>query len=98
VADGGAVNRLHGGQGDRRIRAVVLRSEEVLTITSMLSVGKVVFYRPKDKEILADATRQRFKFQRRNIGKVATAKPQRFKFRRARGGLEPMLSFTWLGL
>jgi hypothetical protein len=37
AADGGDADRLHGGQGDRDVRAVVLRSEEVLTITSMLS-------------------------------------------------------------
>jgi hypothetical protein len=67
----------------------VLRSDEVLTITSMLSVGKVVFYWPKDKEMLADAARQRFKFQRRKAGKSATTKPRRFKFWRARGAGAP---------
>jgi hypothetical protein len=86
TADGGAAGRLHGGQGDRGVGAVVMCPEEVLTITSMLSAGKVVFYRHKDKEMLADAARQRFKFQRRNAGKAATVKPRRFKFRRAGGG------------
>jgi pre-mRNA-splicing factor ATP-dependent RNA helicase DHX16 len=57
AADGGAADRLHGGQGDRGIGVVVLWSEEVLTITSMLSAGKAVFYRPKDNEMLADAAR-----------------------------------------
>jgi hypothetical protein len=89
TADGGAVDRLHGGQGDRGVRVVVLRSEEVLTITSMMSVGKAVFYQPKDKEMLADAERQCFKFQRRNAGNAATVKPRRFKFWRVRGGRSP---------
>jgi hypothetical protein len=98
AADGGDVDRLHGGQGDRDVGVVVLRSEEVLTITSMLSAGKAVFYRPKDKEMLADGARQHFKFQCRNTGKAATVKPWCFKFRRARGEPEPLLAFTWLRL
>jgi hypothetical protein len=74
----------------------VLRSEEVLTITSMLSVGKIIFYWSKDEEMLPNAVRQCFKFQCRKAGKVATAKPCRFKFQRARGG--GLLAFTWLRL
>ncbi|GJN14328.1 hypothetical protein PR202_gb01139 [Eleusine coracana subsp. coracana] len=35
-------------------------AEEVLTVASMLSAGNAVFYRPRDKAILADAARQRF--------------------------------------
>ncbi|OEL20338.1 Pre-mRNA-splicing factor ATP-dependent RNA helicase DEAH1 [Dichanthelium oligosanthes] len=35
-------------------------SEEVLTVGSMLSAGNAVFYRPKDKALIADAARQRF--------------------------------------
>ena len=35
-------------------------SEEMLTIASMLSAGNAVFYRPKDKAVIADAARQRF--------------------------------------
>jgi hypothetical protein len=36
--------------------------------------------------MLADGAWQHFKFQCRNVGKAATAKPWRFKFWRARGG------------
>ncbi|KAG2627828.1 pre-mRNA-splicing factor ATP-dependent RNA helicase DEAH1-like [Panicum virgatum] len=35
-------------------------SEEVLTVASMLSAGNAVFYRPRDRALLADAARQRF--------------------------------------
>lgn len=35
-------------------------SEEVRTIASMLSAGNAVFYRPKDRALVADAARQRF--------------------------------------
>ncbi|KAL6619308.1 hypothetical protein ACP70R_034447 [Stipagrostis hirtigluma subsp. patula] len=35
-------------------------SEEVLTVASMLSAGNAVFYRPRDRAVLADAARQRF--------------------------------------
>ncbi|CAN6337723.1 unnamed protein product [Urochloa humidicola] len=35
-------------------------SEELLTVASMLSAGNAVFYRPKDKALIADAARQRF--------------------------------------
>jgi pre-mRNA-splicing factor ATP-dependent RNA helicase DHX16 len=35
-------------------------AEEVLTVASMVSAGNAVFYRPKDKAMLADAARQRF--------------------------------------
>ena len=35
-------------------------SEEVLTVVSMLSAGNAVFYRPRDRALLADAARQRF--------------------------------------
>ncbi|PUZ66167.1 hypothetical protein GQ55_3G284700 [Panicum hallii var. hallii] len=35
-------------------------SEEVLTIASMLSAGNAVFYRPKDRALIADAARQHF--------------------------------------
>ncbi|XP_062179800.1 pre-mRNA-splicing factor ATP-dependent RNA helicase DEAH1-like [Phragmites australis] len=35
-------------------------SKEVITIASMLSAGNAVFYRPKDKAMLADSARQRF--------------------------------------
>jgi pre-mRNA-splicing factor ATP-dependent RNA helicase DHX16 len=35
-------------------------SEEVLTIAAMLSAGNAVFYRPRDKALIADAARQRF--------------------------------------
>ncbi|KAF8765753.1 hypothetical protein HU200_008260 [Digitaria exilis] len=35
-------------------------SEEMITIASMLSAGNAVFYRPKDKALIADAARQRF--------------------------------------
>ncbi|CAL4907996.1 unnamed protein product [Urochloa decumbens] len=35
-------------------------SEEMLTVASMLSAGNAVFYRPKDKALIADAARQRF--------------------------------------
>ncbi|RLN30264.1 hypothetical protein C2845_PM05G24220 [Panicum miliaceum] len=35
-------------------------SEEVLTIAVMLSAGNAVFYRPKDRALVADAARQRF--------------------------------------
>ncbi|GJN14319.1 hypothetical protein PR202_gb01129 [Eleusine coracana subsp. coracana] len=35
-------------------------AEEMLTVASMLSAGNAVFYRPRDKAILADAARQRF--------------------------------------
>jgi hypothetical protein len=86
AVDGRAAERFHGSQGDRGVGAVVLRSEEVLTITSMLSVGKIIFYWSKDEEMLPNAVRQCFKFQCRKAGKVATAKPCRFKFQRARGG------------
>ena len=35
-------------------------SEEILTITAMLSVNNSIFYRPKDKIIHADTARQNF--------------------------------------
>ncbi|CAN6355319.1 unnamed protein product [Urochloa humidicola] len=35
-------------------------SEELLTVASMLSAGNAVFYRPKDKALIADAARQCF--------------------------------------
>ncbi|RCV17890.1 hypothetical protein SETIT_3G256300v2, partial [Setaria italica] len=35
-------------------------SEELLTVASMLSAGNAVFYRPKDRALVADAARQRF--------------------------------------
>ncbi|KAG0517930.1 hypothetical protein BDA96_09G131500 [Sorghum bicolor] len=35
-------------------------SEEVVTIAAMLSAGNAVFYRPRDKALVADAARQRF--------------------------------------
>eukprot|EP00249_Psilotum_nudum_P022504 c28541_g1_i3 orf=362-3079(+) len=35
-------------------------SEEILTITSMLSVGNSIFYRPKDKQVHADNARMNF--------------------------------------
>ncbi|KAG8085451.1 hypothetical protein GUJ93_ZPchr0010g8750 [Zizania palustris] len=35
-------------------------SEEVITIASMLSAGNAVFYRPKDKQVHADAARRGF--------------------------------------
>lgn len=35
-------------------------SEEILTITAMLSVNNSIFYRPKDKIILADTARKNF--------------------------------------
>ena len=35
-------------------------SDEILTITAMLSVNNSVFYRPKDKIIHADTARQNF--------------------------------------
>lgn len=35
-------------------------SEEMLTVASMLSAGNAVFYRPKDRALVADAARQRF--------------------------------------
>lgn len=35
-------------------------SEEILTITAMLSVNNSIFYRPKDKALLADTARQNF--------------------------------------
>ncbi|KAG2619551.1 hypothetical protein PVAP13_3NG110600 [Panicum virgatum] len=35
-------------------------SEEVVTIASMLSAGNAVFYRPKDRALVADAARQVF--------------------------------------
>ena len=35
-------------------------SEEILTITAMLSINGAIFYRPKDKEVLADTARKNF--------------------------------------
>ena len=35
-------------------------SEEIITITAMLSVNNSIFYRPKDKILLADTARQNF--------------------------------------
>ncbi|KAL6848933.1 hypothetical protein ACP4OV_021516 [Aristida adscensionis] len=35
-------------------------SEEVLTVAAMLSAGNAVFYRPRDRAVLADAARRRF--------------------------------------
>ena len=35
-------------------------SEEILTITAMLSVNNAIFYRPKDKIVHADTARQNF--------------------------------------
>jgi len=35
-------------------------SEEILSITAMLSVNSAIFYRPKDKIVHADTARQNF--------------------------------------
>ena len=35
-------------------------TEEILTITAMLSVNNAIFYRPKDKIVHADTARQNF--------------------------------------
>jgi pre-mRNA-splicing factor ATP-dependent RNA helicase DHX16 len=35
-------------------------AEEILTITAMLSVNNAIFYRPKDKAVLADTARKNF--------------------------------------
>jgi pre-mRNA-splicing factor ATP-dependent RNA helicase DHX16 len=34
--------------------------DQILTITSMMSVGNSIFHRPKEKEIHADAARKTF--------------------------------------
>lgn len=41
-------------------------SEEILSITAMLSVGNSIFYRPKDKQVHADNARMNFHFG--NVG------------------------------
>jgi len=35
-------------------------SDEILSITAMLSVNSSIFYRPKDKKVHADTARQNF--------------------------------------
>ena len=39
---------------------VVQCSEEVATISAMVSVGNTIFYRPKDKQVHADNARNNF--------------------------------------
>ncbi|XP_050224189.1 pre-mRNA-splicing factor ATP-dependent RNA helicase DEAH1 [Mercurialis annua] len=37
-------------------------SEEIMTIAAMLSVGNAIFYRPKDKHVLADNAKKSFEY------------------------------------